>query len=195
MPFKRCPYENDFFPINLGDLNIILGSWNGFTANFRESYEGLFFLNYDFWKCGFWSRGWGLRALFVSTGLWQHLRLKKLNLVHFFSRYYLFRFIWYWTGSKPSPSLLSPFSFLFLGFFSVGAATLSFSDFFVIVWEVFWSIFSDVAPFSQMLFQTSWKKSAKKRLFDWDHCRRSWYTWKESEIIGKLLFLFLCCSN
>ena len=126
LPFKRCPYENDFCPINLGDLNIILGSWNGFTANFRESYEGLFFLNYDFWKCGFWSRGWGLRALFVSTGLWQHLRLKKLNLVHFFSRYYLFRFIWYWTGSKPSPSLLSPFSFFVFRVFFCGSCNFEF---------------------------------------------------------------------
>ena len=32
MPFKRCPYSNDFWPISLGDLNIILGAWNGFSS-------------------------------------------------------------------------------------------------------------------------------------------------------------------
>ena len=27
--FERCPYDNDFWPISLGDLNLILGAWNG----------------------------------------------------------------------------------------------------------------------------------------------------------------------
>ena len=44
--FKRCPYDNDFGPINLGGLNIILGAWNGFPSNFRESCDQVFYLKW-----------------------------------------------------------------------------------------------------------------------------------------------------
>ena len=33
LSFKRFSYDNDFRPINLEDLNIILGVWNGFQEN------------------------------------------------------------------------------------------------------------------------------------------------------------------
>ena len=46
-PFvERCPYDNDFWPINLGGLNIILGACNGFPANCRESCDQFFFLKW-----------------------------------------------------------------------------------------------------------------------------------------------------
>ena len=45
LPFKRCPYDNDFLLIGLGDLNIFLGAWNGFSGNCRKSCDRLFFLN------------------------------------------------------------------------------------------------------------------------------------------------------
>ena len=45
LPFKRCPYDNDSWPISLEDLNIILGAWNGFSGNCREICDRLFFLN------------------------------------------------------------------------------------------------------------------------------------------------------
>ena len=46
-PFvERCSYDNDFWPINLGDLNIILGACNGFPASFRESCDTSY--NYNF---------------------------------------------------------------------------------------------------------------------------------------------------
>ena len=32
LSFKRCPYDNDFRPISLGDLNIVLGAWNDFFS-------------------------------------------------------------------------------------------------------------------------------------------------------------------
>ena len=44
LSFKRCPYD-DSWPISLGDLNIILGAWNGFSGKCRESCDRLFFLN------------------------------------------------------------------------------------------------------------------------------------------------------
>ena len=56
--FKRCPYDNSSWPINSGDLNIILGAWNGFSGKCRESCNRLFFVNYFFWKYDFWSRDW-----------------------------------------------------------------------------------------------------------------------------------------
>ena len=43
LSFKRCPYDNDFWPISLGDLNKILGVWNGFSGNCREGCDQLFF--------------------------------------------------------------------------------------------------------------------------------------------------------
>ena len=55
--FKRSPYDNDFWPISLY-LNIILDAWNGFSGNWRESCDRLFFLNQYFWKNGFWSCDW-----------------------------------------------------------------------------------------------------------------------------------------
>ena len=45
LSFKRCPYDNDFWPINFGDLNLFLGDWNVFTGNCNESCHQLFFLN------------------------------------------------------------------------------------------------------------------------------------------------------
>ena len=45
LSFKRRPYDNDFWPISFGNLNIILGVWNSFSVNCRESYDRLFFLN------------------------------------------------------------------------------------------------------------------------------------------------------
>ena len=42
---KRCPYDNDFWPINLEDLNIILGAWNSFAGNLHKSCDWFFFLN------------------------------------------------------------------------------------------------------------------------------------------------------
>ena len=70
-------------------------------------------------------------------------RLKKLNLVHFSSRYYLFKFIWYGTGSKPTPSPLSPFSFLFLGFFC-GSCNFEFFWLLFLLFETFSGQFSAV---------------------------------------------------
>ena len=45
LSFKMCPYDNDSWPISLGDLNITLGAWNGFSGKCRESFDRFFFLN------------------------------------------------------------------------------------------------------------------------------------------------------
>ena len=50
LSFKRCPYDNDSWPISLGDLNIILGAWNDFSGKCRESCDRLFFLKLRFLK-------------------------------------------------------------------------------------------------------------------------------------------------
>ena len=50
LSFQRCRYDNDFWPIRLEDLNIILGAWNGFLANCRENCDRIFLLNQDFLK-------------------------------------------------------------------------------------------------------------------------------------------------
>ena len=42
LSFKRFPHGNDFWPISLGDLNIILGAWNCFSENYRESCDRFF---------------------------------------------------------------------------------------------------------------------------------------------------------
>ena len=42
LSFKRCPYDNDSLPISLGDLNIILGAWNGFSGKCHESCDRFF---------------------------------------------------------------------------------------------------------------------------------------------------------
>ena len=60
LTFKKCLYDNDFWPISLEDLNIISGAWNGFSGNYRESCDQLFFLNLDFWKYSFWSQDWSV---------------------------------------------------------------------------------------------------------------------------------------
>ena len=36
LSFKICSYGSDFWPISSGDLNKILGAWNGFLANCRK---------------------------------------------------------------------------------------------------------------------------------------------------------------
>lgn len=46
------------WPINLGDLNIILSAWKRFPENYRKRCEQLFFLYQNFWKYGFCSRDW-----------------------------------------------------------------------------------------------------------------------------------------
>ena len=51
--FKRSSYYNDFWPITLRALNIILGAWNGFSGNCPESCHLLFFLNYAFENTAF----------------------------------------------------------------------------------------------------------------------------------------------
>ena len=43
LSFKRCPYDYDFWPMNFGDLNIILAAWNGFPENCYESCNWFFF--------------------------------------------------------------------------------------------------------------------------------------------------------
>ena len=45
LSFKRCPYDNDYWPISLEDLNIILGARNGFSGKCHKSCDRLFFLN------------------------------------------------------------------------------------------------------------------------------------------------------
>ena len=42
LSFKRRLYDNDFWPVSLGDLSKMLGAWNGFSANYRESCDRLF---------------------------------------------------------------------------------------------------------------------------------------------------------
>ena len=42
LSFKRYPYINNSLPINLGNLNIILGALTRFPANYRESSNWLF---------------------------------------------------------------------------------------------------------------------------------------------------------
>ena len=56
---STCPYDNNFWPISLGNLTIILGAWNGFLVDFQESCDQRFFLNYNFWKYLFRSPDWG----------------------------------------------------------------------------------------------------------------------------------------
>ena len=65
LSFKRCPYDNDFWPISLRNLNVILGAWNGFSGNYRESCDRLFFLKKDFWIYGSWSRDWNAYLLSI----------------------------------------------------------------------------------------------------------------------------------
>ena len=48
LSFKRCLFDNDFWPISLSDLNVILGAWNGFSGYYRESCDRLFFLKIFF---------------------------------------------------------------------------------------------------------------------------------------------------
>ena len=43
LSFKRRTYDNLFWTISLGDLNIILGAWNGFSANCHACCDRLFF--------------------------------------------------------------------------------------------------------------------------------------------------------
>ena len=43
LSLKRCPYDSDFPPISLGDLNMVLGAWNAFSGNYRESCDRFFF--------------------------------------------------------------------------------------------------------------------------------------------------------
>ena len=66
-------------------------------------------------------------------------------------------FIWYGRGQKRTPLQLSV-----LTFFLYELKPWLFLTFIFIVWDVFWSIFSSVAPFSQKLFQTAWKKCHKR---------------------------------
>ena len=42
---SKGPYDNDSWPISLGDLNIILSAWNGFSGKCSEICDRLFFLN------------------------------------------------------------------------------------------------------------------------------------------------------
>ena len=78
MSFERCPYDNDFWPISSGDLNIVLGAWNGLPGNCPKSCDQLFFLNKDFWEYGFWSRDW-ITYLHVETHAWTCACVAKLT--------------------------------------------------------------------------------------------------------------------
>ena len=93
MSCKRYPYGNDFWPISLWDLNIILGAWNGFSGNLLPAY----FLKLRFLKIRFlvtWLKGllvnyeickntfFCIRSLYDCFWLWY----KKLSICKLLKR-------------------------------------------------------------------------------------------------------------
>ena len=132
----------------------------------------------------------------VSKHMWRNLFLvtlcysvlNKLNLLHFFSWCYLCNPICYRRGSKTTP-----FGVFFLIFFSVRATGLNFSDFFFIVKDVFWQIFSGVAPFSQNLFQTTWKK-VPKNVEKVKICQE-WVTKRANQVVSFFCSNILYCNG
>ena len=76
LSFKRSPYDNNFCPISLGDLNVILGAWNGFAGNCCESCDQLFFQIKIFENTAF---GHVTEFPTCITERWSRIRIQKIR--------------------------------------------------------------------------------------------------------------------